>query len=62
VQKIAVWFHSCLSSEYTVSQAVLTNCFLLLQIGWATIHCPFTVEEGVGDAPDSYAIDGKRVR
>eukprot|EP00955_Chlamydomonas_euryale_P032775 344517-Chlamydomonas_euryale.AAC.18 len=28
------------------------------QIGWATIHCPFTAEEGVGDAPDSYAYDG----
>ncbi|KAG1678277.1 hypothetical protein FOA52_013898 [Chlamydomonas sp. UWO 241] len=32
------------------------------QVGWATIHCPFTAEEGVGDAPDSYAYDGKRVR
>lgn len=28
---------------------------MLLQIGWATINCPFTAEEGVGDAPDSYA-------
>eukprot|EP00798_Chlamydomonas_sp_ICE-L_P017558 gene17558-23882_t len=32
------------------------------QIGWATLHCPFTAEEGVGDAPDSYAYDGKRIR
>jgi SPRY domain len=32
------------------------------QIGWATLHCPFTTEEGVGDAPDSYAVDGKRQR
>lgn len=32
------------------------------QIGWATINCPFTAEEGVGDAPDSYAVDGKRIR
>ncbi|CAI5464863.1 unnamed protein product [Closterium sp. Yama58-4] len=32
------------------------------QIGWATLACPFTAEEGVGDAPDSYAFDGKRVR
>ncbi|PNH06614.1 E3 ubiquitin-protein ligase, partial [Tetrabaena socialis] len=31
------------------------------QIGWATLQCPFTSEEGVGDAPDSYAFDGKRV-
>ncbi|XP_024400550.1 E3 ubiquitin-protein ligase RKP [Physcomitrium patens] len=32
------------------------------QLGWATISCPFTNEEGVGDAADSYAYDGKRVR
>ncbi|KAG0626698.1 hypothetical protein M758_2G144800 [Ceratodon purpureus] len=31
------------------------------QLGWATIMCPFTNEEGVGDAADSYAYDGKRV-
>ncbi|GIL47203.1 hypothetical protein Vafri_4076 [Volvox africanus] len=34
----------------------------IMQIGWATLQCPFTSEEGVGDAPDSYAFDGKRVR
>lgn len=32
------------------------------QIGWATLSCPFTNEEGVGDAPNSFAYDGKRVR
>jgi len=32
------------------------------QLGWATVSCPFTCEEGVGDAVDSYAYDGKRVR
>lgn len=32
------------------------------QIGWATLGCQFTNEEGVGDAADSYAFDGKRVR
>ena len=32
------------------------------QLGWATFVCPFTNEEGVGDAQDSYAYDGKRVR
>lgn len=32
------------------------------QIGWATIDTPFTAEEGVGDAPNSYAWDGKRVQ
>ncbi|KAL2907202.1 E3 ubiquitin-protein ligase RKP [Bienertia sinuspersici] len=32
------------------------------QIGWATISCPFTDHMGVGDAEDSYAFDGKRVK
>eukprot|EP00898_Chlorokybus_atmophyticus_P004629 jgi/Chlat1/5167/Chrsp33S05151 len=32
------------------------------QLGWATLRCPFTNEEGVGDAPDSFAYDGKRVK
>lgn len=32
------------------------------QLGWATLDCPFNNEEGVGDAPDSYAWDGKRVQ
>ncbi|PRP88001.1 hypothetical protein PROFUN_04429 [Planoprotostelium fungivorum] len=32
------------------------------QIGWATIECPFTNEEGVGDSADSYAYDGKRTK
>jgi Kip1 ubiquitination-promoting complex protein 1 len=39
-----------------------TLCAAALQIGWATLHCPFTAEEGVGDAADSYAVDGKRQR
>ncbi|MEW5299631.1 MAG: hypothetical protein WDW36_002626 [Sanguina aurantia] len=32
------------------------------QLGWCTALCPFTAEEGVGDAADSYAFDGKRLR
>ncbi|KAK1308152.1 E3 ubiquitin-protein ligase RKP [Acorus calamus] len=32
------------------------------QLGWATQFCPFTDQNGVGDAQDSYAFDGKRVR
>lgn len=32
------------------------------QLGWATISCPFTDRMGVGDAEDSYAFDGKRVK
>eukprot|EP00850_Spirogloea_muscicola_P003185 SM000012S25447 [mRNA] locus=s12:1115664:1123627:- [translate_table: standard] len=31
------------------------------QLGWATLRCPFTNEDGVGDAADSYAYDGKRL-
>ncbi|KAK9062272.1 hypothetical protein SSX86_019458 [Deinandra increscens subsp. villosa] len=34
----------------------------LQQLGWATISCPFTEHTGVGDADDSYAFDGKRVK
>jgi len=32
------------------------------QIGWAPLECPFTNEEGVGDSPDSFAYDGKRIK
>ena len=34
------------------------------QLGWATARgaARFTNEEGVGDAPDSYAFDGRRVK
>lgn len=32
------------------------------QIGWATLSCPFTDHKGVGDADDSYAFDGRRVK
>ncbi|KAH9610912.1 hypothetical protein KSS87_006588 [Heliosperma pusillum] len=32
------------------------------QLGWATITCPFDDRKGVGDAEDSYAFDGKRVK
>jgi Kip1 ubiquitination-promoting complex protein 1 len=32
------------------------------QLGWATLQCRFTGEEGVGDTQYSYAYDGKRRR
>lgn len=32
------------------------------QLGWATVTCPFTRHEGVGDDEDSYAYDGRRMR
>lgn len=34
----------------------------IMQIGFVTIAGQFTSEEGVGDWPDSYAFDGRRVR
>ena len=34
----------------------------IMQLGWCTTRCPFTRENGVGDAPDSFAFDGHRVR
>ena len=34
----------------------------IMQLGWATFRCPFTHEHGVGDAQDSYAYDGHRVK
>eukprot|EP00794_Sanderia_malayensis_P005876 gene5877-6566_t len=34
----------------------------IMQLGWATLKCRFTNEEGVGDTADSYAYDGHRVR
>ena len=33
-----------------------------MQVGWATQHCKFYTESGVGDSPDSYAFDGNRLR
>jgi len=33
-----------------------------MQLGWATAAASFTNEEGVGDWPDTYAFDGRRVR
>lgn len=32
------------------------------QLGWATLTCPFTHREGVGDDESSYAYDGRRIR
>ena len=32
----------------------------IMQVGWATVKCSFTTEEGVGDTWNSYSYDGKR--
>jgi len=59
-------FSSCRANVAVFSGAWYYEAALLTagisQVGWATRRCPFTLEEGVGDAPDSYAVDGKRVR
>ncbi|XP_074594446.1 kip1 ubiquitination-promoting complex subunit 1 [Brevipalpus obovatus] len=34
----------------------------VMQVGWATLKCDFSPEQGVGDTRDSYAYDGNRVR
>lgn len=34
----------------------------VMQLGWCTINCKFTFEEGVGDTKDSYSYDGSRLR
>lgn len=41
---------------------VLLSSKGVMQIGWATKHCSFSQEKGVGDSSDSYAFDGSRVR
>lgn len=48
------------SGSWQYEVTVLTSG--IQQLGWCTALCPFTAEEGVGDAPDSYAFDGKRLR
>ncbi|XP_046554728.1 E3 ubiquitin-protein ligase RNF123-like isoform X1 [Haliotis rubra] len=34
----------------------------VMQLGWCTMQCKFSQEEGVGDTQDSYAYDGSRLR
>lgn len=41
---------------------VLLETSGIQQLGWVTLSCPFTDHKGVGDAEDSYAFDGRRVR
>lgn len=53
--------NSCAVKGRWMYEATLSTAGIQ-QLGWATLQCPFTNEEGVGDALDSYAIDGKRVR
>ncbi|XP_078339872.1 E3 ubiquitin-protein ligase RNF123-like isoform X1 [Crassostrea virginica] len=34
----------------------------VMQLGWCTIKCKFSYEDGVGDTKDSYSYDGSRLR
>ena len=58
----AAWHLSALLMQGKWMYEVILGTCGIQQIGWATLQCPFTSEEGVGDAPDSYAWDGKRVQ
>lgn len=53
--------NACVFAGKWVYEATLGSSGIM-QLGWATIRCPFTHEHGVGDAQDSYAYDGHRVR
>jgi len=51
--------NSCLTKgRWCYETQIITN--RLRQIGWATLHTPFTGTNGVGDDPTSYAFDGYR--
>ncbi|XP_078485178.1 E3 ubiquitin-protein ligase RNF123 [Ciona intestinalis] len=39
---------------------VLLGTAGLMQVGWCTLQCKFSREEGVGDTKESYAFDGYR--
>lgn len=52
---------ACVCRGKWMYEAVLETCGVQ-QLGWATLSCPFTDHKGVGDADDSYAFDGKRVK
>jgi hypothetical protein len=63
MQQVGLGQHApqhCFPCKCPVFQTLLTAG--IQQLGWATLQCPFRGEEGVGDAPDSYAYDGKRLR
>lgn len=53
--------NACVSKGRWMYEVVLETAGVQ-QLGWATLACPFTDRKGVGDADDSYAFDGRRVR
>ncbi|MQM00935.1 hypothetical protein Taro_033681 [Colocasia esculenta] len=53
--------NACVSRGKWMYEVVLETSGVQ-QLGWATLMCPFTDRKGVGDADDSYAFDGRRVR
>ncbi|CAK9176746.1 unnamed protein product [Ilex paraguariensis] len=52
--------NACVWKGKWMYEAILET-YGIQQLGWATLSCPFTDHQGVGDAEDSYAYDGKRV-
>ncbi|KIY99145.1 hypothetical protein MNEG_8819 [Monoraphidium neglectum] len=59
-------FSSCRANTAVVSgkwqYEVILRSHGILQLGWCLRDTPFTINNGVGDAPDSYAYDGKRMK
>ena len=59
-------FSSCRANAAALSgrwqYEVVLRSHGILQLGWCQRDTPFTVNNGVGDAPDSYAYDGKRMK
>uniref|UniRef100_A0A1D1Z8J2 RING-type E3 ubiquitin transferase n=1 Tax=Anthurium amnicola TaxID=1678845 RepID=A0A1D1Z8J2_9ARAE len=53
--------NTCVSKGKWMYEVVLETSGIL-QLGWATLACPFTDRKGVGDSDDSYAFDGRRVK
>jgi len=55
-------FSSCRANTAVVSgrwqYEVVLRSHGILQLGWCVRDTPFTINNGVGDAPDSYAYDG----
>ncbi|XP_058084516.1 E3 ubiquitin-protein ligase RKP [Magnolia sinica] len=53
--------NACMWKGKWMYEVLLETCGIQ-QLGWATLSCPFTDHKVVGDAEDSYAFDGKRVK
>lgn len=50
--------HCDAATPLTPPFQVILRSHGILQLGWCLRDTPFTINNGVGDAPDSYAYDG----